>query len=154
MSTITPAADWFARKRATTSADPKAAYRRLVRMLAGDAERRARAPVTLPGRYGADPVGHERVTGPEPVERLERRAGADPVGRLENGRPKHGHAPRGYGSRAARGGAEPLPEDATGPYAREELERMDQDFIAAVERAFQNGGEHRSAASRSVRWRG
>jgi hypothetical protein len=105
---------------------------------AGDAERRARAPVTLPGRgleYDADPVGHNA----DPVER-----------RLENGRenecPNHGHVPHGYGSRAA-GGAEPLPEDGEGPCTRDQLLRMDQSFVAAVERAFQNGGEHRQSAA-------
>jgi hypothetical protein len=60
MPTIS-ASDWFRRKRATTSADPKAAYRRLVRMLAGDAERRAAAPVTLPGRHA------ERDLAPSPA---------------------------------------------------------------------------------------
>ena len=130
--------DWFRRKRATSSTDPKAAYRRLVRMLAGDAERRTRAPVTLPGRHVGNGIIHEcapssgvEISTPPPDERPRRT----------------GHISRGYGSRAVRGGAEPLPEDATGPYAREELERMDQDFIAAVERAFQNGGEHRQSAA-------
>jgi hypothetical protein len=42
---------------------------------------------------------------------------------------------------------EALPEDGEGPYRREKLLRMDNAFVAAVERAFQNWGEHRQSAA-------
>jgi hypothetical protein len=199
MSTIHPATDWFGRKRTTTSADPKAVRRRLIRMLAGDSER-PRPPVTLPRRYlghhaGADPVGHEHCAdaGAQKVDHrdgdrergaqeqhhdgLDHHAGAgaraaahDHLGadlhplagagahrRLATSAPAPkwtGSIPRGHASRSGiPGGVEPTPADAAGPYSLEELERMDRAFVTAVEHAFQNGGEHRSAARASMQWR-
>jgi hypothetical protein len=139
MPAISPATDWFRRKRATLSIDPKAAHRRLIRMLTGDAQR-PRPLVTLPGRHAGN-----GAPAPLPIQPLH------PL--HERGGDKRG-IPRGHGSRSGMvDGVEPTAEDAEGPYRYEQLLDMDQRFVAAVERAFQNGGESRSTASQSVRWR-
>jgi hypothetical protein len=41
----------------------------------------------------------------------------------------------------------PQASDRVGAYTAEELERMNQDFTAAVERAFRTGGESEKAAT-------
>jgi hypothetical protein len=135
MPTITPATDWFTRKRARTSADPKAAYRRLVRMLAGDAERRTRAPVTLPGRY----AGYEHDIAPA----AEHEA-APPTA------PKPRRTGHGYASRAMRNDVEALPEDGARPYSRKDLLRMDGRFQARLQRAIKRGLESSAAAAHRV----
>jgi hypothetical protein len=140
MSTISPSTDWFHRRRPPTSTDLKATYRRLVRMLVSDAQRRAAAPVTLPGHPNGNGVNHngnginQNPTAPDPS-------------RFPTRPKKTWYAPRGHSGRARRGGAEPTPADAEGPYRYEELLRMDQRFKAAVERAIKNGGEHRQSAA-------
>jgi hypothetical protein len=42
---------------------------------------------------------------------------------------------------------EPTTADAAGPYSREQLLRMDNDFIVAVEAAFASGAERPAAAA-------
>jgi hypothetical protein len=42
---------------------------------------------------------------------------------------------------------EPIAADAAGPYTREQLVRMDADFVGAVERAFTAGLESPQAAA-------
>jgi hypothetical protein len=46
---------------------------------------------------------------------------------------------------------EPTAADAAGPYTREQLLRMDDDFVAAVERAFAAGLESPQLAAASYR---
>ena len=43
----------------------------------------------------------------------------------------------------------PQPSDRIGAYTTEQLEQMNQEFTAAVERAFRSGGESFFAASRT-----
>ena len=43
----------------------------------------------------------------------------------------------------------PQPGDHIGAYSTEQLERMNQEFTAAVERAFRSGGESSIAARRT-----
>jgi hypothetical protein len=46
---------------------------------------------------------------------------------------------------------EPTAADSAGPYTREQLLRMDDDFVVAVERAFAAGLESRTAAYATYR---
>jgi len=41
----------------------------------------------------------------------------------------------------------PQPGDEQGAYSYEQLMRMNDRFVARVERAFKNGGEHRESAA-------
>jgi hypothetical protein len=142
------------------SADPKAARRHLVRMLAGDAER-PRPAVTLPGRYtgngahdrlveadGLDHEQHHRLVADKPGLDHEQhhRAGA-------RAHERPGPAPRGHSSRCLKDGAEPLPEDAAGPYSHEQLLIMNARFVAAVQRALESGRESWTAAGSNMRRR-
>ena len=47
----------------------------------------------------------------------------------------------------------PRPGDDIGAYTTEQLERMDQEFTAAVERAFRVGGESEIAATATYDFR-
>jgi len=98
-------------------------------MLTGDAQR-ARPPITLAGQRANGGAIPERAPSPPPNER-----------------PKWSGPPRGHGSRSIPDGEEPTAADGDGPYSYDELERMNREFIRAVERAFKRGKENRQAAA-------